>query len=206
MFRLSLNPSLKVDLQGARVTIHGGLIVSGGAQAYVFGWAGVHIGNSCQDDERILHGVGERRSDATGSRREPHADRSGVAEIQRTVSWRTPFGNVDVYVRDADGQVVGGLVGEFVFGWFSIHVLLIAEHLRGKGIGTTVLKAAEDTAIENGCHSASLDTMSFQAPDFYEKRGYVRIGAADGYPGGAQKIYMRKRLTTSAGEPQPKGR
>jgi len=77
-------------------------------------------------------------------------------------------------------------------------VLWIAEHLRGAGIGTTILRAAENAAIEKDCHSASLDTMSFQAPAFYEKRGYVRIGVADGYPGGAQKIYMRKQLTASA--------
>ena len=105
-----------------------------------------------------------------------------------------PFGTLDVYVRDVDGQVVGGLVGEFAFGWFSIHVLWIAETLRGSGVGTTILQAAEDNAIENGCHGAILETMSFQAPTFYEKRGYVRVGVVDGYPGGAQKIFMRKVL------------
>lgn len=54
----------------------------------------------------------------------------------------------------------------------------------------------EDAAIEKGCHSAILDTMSFQAPAFYEKRGYVRIGVVDGYPGGSERIFMRKRLVT----------
>ena len=105
-----------------------------------------------------------------------------------------PFGALDVYVRDVDGQVVGGLVGEFAFGWFSIHVLWITEALRGSGIGTTILKAAENVAVENGCHGAILETMSFQAPTFYEKRGYVRVGVVDDYPGGAQKIFMRKVL------------
>jgi GNAT superfamily N-acetyltransferase len=105
-----------------------------------------------------------------------------------------PFGPLDVYVRDAGGQVVGGLIGEFAFGWFSIHVLWIAESLRGSGIGTRVLQAAEKAAIENGCHGALLDTMSFQAPAFYENRGYVRVGVVDGYPNGAQKICMRKSL------------
>jgi ribosomal protein S18 acetylase RimI-like enzyme len=106
-----------------------------------------------------------------------------------------PFGCLDVYVRDGDGNVVGGLIGEYAFGWLSIHVLWITENLRGRGIGTEVLKAAEDRAMEHGCHSASLETMSFQAPEFYEKRGYLRIGVAEGYPGGAQKIFMKKRLS-----------
>ncbi|HTA43028.1 MAG TPA: GNAT family N-acetyltransferase [Bryobacteraceae bacterium] len=109
-----------------------------------------------------------------------------------------PFGALDVYVRDHDGHVVGGLVGEFAFGWLSIHVLWIEESLRGCGIGTSVLDAAEQAAVEKGCHAAILDTMSFQAPFFYEKRGYVRIGVADGYPGGAQKIFMRKELVSRA--------
>ena len=109
-----------------------------------------------------------------------------------------PFGTLDVYVRDVDGQVVGGLVGEFAFGWFSIHVLWVAENLRGSGTGTKILKAAEDEAIENGCHGALLETMSFQAPTFYEKRGYVRIGVVDGYPGGVQKVFMRKVLRSDS--------
>jgi GNAT superfamily N-acetyltransferase len=106
-----------------------------------------------------------------------------------------PFGNLDVYVRDADDQTVGGLIGEFAFGWLSIHVLWMAEAFRGRGIGSAILKAAEDAAIESGCHGAILDTMSFQAPAFYEKRGYVRVGVVDDYPGGAQKIFLRKALT-----------
>jgi hypothetical protein len=59
-----------------------------------------------------------------------------------------------------------------------------------------IRSAVEQAAIKKGCHSASLDTMSFQAPVFYEKRGYVRVGVLDGYPGGAQKIFIQKHLKT----------
>jgi GNAT superfamily N-acetyltransferase len=101
---------------------------------------------------------------------------------------------LDVYVRDANGQTVGGLVGDISFGWLSIHALWVAEDLRGSGIGANILKAAEDAAVQSGCHSALLDTMSFQAPAFYENRGYVRVGVVDDYRGGAQKLFLRKRL------------
>jgi GNAT superfamily N-acetyltransferase len=101
---------------------------------------------------------------------------------------------LDVYVRDINGQVIGGLVGDVSLGWLAIHASWVAEGLRGSGIGTSILNAAEDAAIKSGCHSALLDTLSFQAPAFYEKRGYVRVGIVDGFRGGTQKIFMRKCL------------
>ena len=100
---------------------------------------------------------------------------------------------LDVYVRDPNGQVVAGLIGEFVFDRLYIHALWVAQNLRGLGLGTGILKTAEDAARERGCRVAVLDTLSFQAPAFYEKRGYERIGVADFQPG-VQKIYMQKRL------------
>jgi GNAT superfamily N-acetyltransferase len=61
-------------------------------------------------------------------------------------------------------------------GWLSIHALWVAESLRGLGVGTDILEAAENASIKSGCRAAILDTFSFQAPAFYEKRGYVRVG------------------------------
>jgi GNAT superfamily N-acetyltransferase len=101
---------------------------------------------------------------------------------------------LDVYVRDGDGQVVGGLIGDVALGWFSIHALWVVEGLRGSGLGTNILNVAEAAAIRRGCRAAILDTLSFQAPAFYEKRGYVRVGVVDDYRGGVQRIFMQKRL------------
>jgi GNAT superfamily N-acetyltransferase len=70
----------------------------------------------------------------------------------------------------------------------------VAEELHGSGIGTDMLTAAEDAAIEKGSRAVLLDTLSFQSPAFYEKRGYVRIEVVDDYRGGVQRIFMQKRL------------
>jgi GNAT superfamily N-acetyltransferase len=107
----------------------------------------------------------------------------------------------DVYVRDAGHRVVGGLIGDIALGWLSIHALWVEEGLRGSGLGTEILRTAENAAIERGCRAAILDTLSFQAPAFYEKRGYVRIGVVDDYRGGTQRIFMQKRLQADSAAP-----
>lgn len=105
---------------------------------------------------------------------------------------------LDVYVRDADGQIVAGLIGYTALGWLSIHVLWVAESLREKGVGSGILQRAEDAAIQRGCRAATLDTLGFQAPGFYEKRGYVCVGVIDDYLGGRERIFMQKRLAAGS--------
>ena len=39
-----------------------------------------------------------------------------------------------------------------------------------------------------------LDTMSFQAPDFYRACGYQAFGTIDGYPGGVTRHWFTKAL------------
>lgn len=104
------------------------------------------------------------------------------------------WADLNVYVRDPEDQVVGGLIGDMALGWLAIHALWVKEDLRGSGIGTEILSTAENAAMKNGCRAAILDTLSFQAPSFYEKRGYVRVAVIDDYRGGVQRIFMQKPL------------
>jgi hypothetical protein len=60
---------------------------------------------------------------------------------------------------------------------------------------TKLVRAMEAEAVGRGCHSAFLDTFSYQARPFYEKLGYEVFGALDDYPRGLQRFYMRKRLS-----------
>ena len=52
---------------------------------------------------------------------------------------------------------------------------------------------AEARAIARDCHSAWLDTFSFQARGFYEKLGYEEFGRLD-YPPMHKRHFMRKLL------------
>jgi hypothetical protein len=59
------------------------------------------------------------------------------------------------------------------------------------------MASAEARALERGCHSAWVDTFSFQAPGFYPKLGYQAFGELD-YPPGHKRIFLQKRLGAEA--------
>ena len=104
-----------------------------------------------------------------------------------------------VMLKDGTGQVVGGLSAKTYWDWLEIDDLFVPDHLRGQGIGTSLLLTAETTATSRGIKHCFLSTFAFQARTFYEKHGYSVVGKLEGYPPGAAYFWMRKDL------PQPRG-
>ncbi|VTU01806.1 acetyltransferase : Acetyltransferase OS=Singulisphaera acidiphila (strain ATCC BAA-1392 / DSM 18658 / VKM B-2454 / MOB10) GN=Sinac_4568 PE=4 SV=1: Acetyltransf_1 [Gemmataceae bacterium] len=103
-------------------------------------------------------------------------------------------------LRDDAGRVVGGLIGEVQWGWLRIDILAVAEGHRGGGWGRRLVEDAERLALAAGCHSAWVDTFSFQSPGFYRRLGYVVFGELPDYPAGQVRSFLRKRLA-AAGSP-----
>ena len=99
-----------------------------------------------------------------------------------------------IAVRDPDsGDVVGGLLGRTSLGLFFLDLFYLPERLRGGGIGSRVLRLAEDEAIRRGCRAATLVTINFQAPEFYARHGWEEFGRIESAPGIA-RIFFRKTL------------
>lgn len=90
----------------------------------------------------------------------------------------TPWkiGNVEIKNR----IVMTSMGGTSVFGW------LEPNHFDNE--------AAEAEAEKRGCHSVHLDTMSWQAPDFYLKKGYKIISELQDIPQGKKKYHLIKDL------------
>ena len=99
-----------------------------------------------------------------------------------------------LFARDAAGKVQGGVRGQTYWSWCSIDVLAVAEPYRRQGIGSRLLARAEAIARERGCVGIRLDTVSFQAPAFYRRHGYVEFGRIDDYPPGHTRLWFMKRL------------
>ena len=108
-----------------------------------------------------------------------------------------PWETLAVFLREADGRIVGGLHCETYAGWMFLRYFWLEEALRRLGLGAGIITAAEQRGRERGCHSAYVDTFSFQAPGFYEKQGYVEFARLP-YPPKGHRIWLRKPLTETA--------
>lgn len=93
-----------------------------------------------------------------------------------------------------DGNVIAGILGGTYWGWMHLDILWVDENYRRTGIGSKLLKAAEEEARRRGCHSVHLDTMSWQAPEFYKMHGYRVIGELENIPTGNKKFHLIKDL------------
>jgi GNAT superfamily N-acetyltransferase len=92
------------------------------------------------------------------------------------------------------GEMVGGLWAQSRWGSFLVDILVVPDELRGQGIGTRLMQAAEVEARRRGCDHMWLDTYSFQARPFYERLGFSVFGQLDGPPPIYPRYFMRKLL------------
>ncbi len=99
-----------------------------------------------------------------------------------------------VLLHPESDAIVGGLWGESDYDWLYITMLVVPDKFRKRGIGSALMKKAEELAVNRGCVGIRVDTFSFQAPGFYEKLGYQRFGKLANHPKGYERIYYFKAL------------
>ncbi len=101
---------------------------------------------------------------------------------------------IGVFVTDEHGKKRARLTGSTAGNWLRIDMLWVSDALRGQGVGTQLIGAAEEEARRRGCRYAQVDTASFQARPFYEKLGYGLRFSLDNYPRHHQRHYLSKAL------------
>ena len=125
------------------------------------------------------------------------------AHIRAEASTATGLGDeveLAIFVRDA-GTIVAGISGWTWGDCCELQSLWVAPHLRGRGLATRLIAAAEAEAARRGCSQTVHFTYAFQARVLYEQNGYELVGRVSDFPRGTDALWFRKRLeaTTDPG-------
>lgn len=117
---------------------------------------------------------------------------SAVIHLKQSV----PEIPVNRVLKDKEGNVIGGINCILFYCWNTMYIdmLWVSENHRKNGHGSKLLNEVEKIAREQKCTLIHLETMDFQAKDFYIKNGYEIFGELENVPDGHKRYYMRKIL------------
>ncbi len=128
------------------------------------------------------------------SRQDRGAIEAGLIAYNRLHGVANDWRPLAVLIREGD-RTVGGLTGYTMWGWLFVAMFFIPAARRGERLGARILRMAEDEARARGCVGVWLDTHDWQAPGFYQKRGYAGFAELPDYPPSHSRFLVRKLLT-----------
>jgi GNAT superfamily N-acetyltransferase len=100
----------------------------------------------------------------------------------------------DWVLRDGEGQCIACLELVAIGGTSYIKILWVDDAHRGEGLGQKLMAQAESYAIDKGHKQIWVDTLSFQAPEFYKKLGFKIIQEVPAYQDEHARIFLSKSL------------
>lgn len=117
---------------------------------------------------------------------------NGIMDYARLRKNQPPIDFFAFFVRDADDGILGGCNGAIYYKCFYIDQLWLTEALRGKGLGTQLMQAADRLAREKDSLFATVNTMDWEALEFYKKFGFYVEHERRGYANNSTMYFLRK--------------
>jgi len=121
------------------------------------------------------------------------------AQIRSAASEATGLGDeaeLAIFLREG-GTVVAGISGWTWGDCCELQNLWVDPRLRGQGLATRLIAAAEAEAVARGCTQTVHLTYGFQARALYEKVGYELVARVEDFPSGTAVLWFRKRLQSA---------
>lgn len=95
-------------------------------------------------------------------------------------------------------EFVGAIVIQLFWGQLHIKYLFVEEKYRVQGIARQLMAHALEFGKTRECHFAFVETMSFQALEFYQKMGFKQDFVRTGYAHGTSFHYLSRRLIATS--------
>jgi ribosomal protein S18 acetylase RimI-like enzyme len=97
-------------------------------------------------------------------------------------------------MHEKDGKFIGCIVVRMFWGQLHIKNLVVDKKYRGYGYGKKLMEIALEYGKKQGCNFSFVETMSFQAPEFYQNLGFKLELKRDGYSRGTSFCYLKRDL------------
>lgn len=101
------------------------------------------------------------------------------------------------FIKDQAQKIKGGCSGYIFYSSLYIDLLWVDIQLRGKQYGSNLIEQTEKLAIANQCHFIAVNTMDFEALDFYKKLGFHIEFERAGFAKNSIMYLLRKNLESS---------
>ena len=112
-------------------------------------------------------------------------DKMGVVGIDRPISY---------HIRNGE-EIVSSVITQHFWGALHIKYVWTKKEHRGKGYATKILEVVLRIAKEKKYPFIFIETLSFQALDFYKKFGFEVEFIRQGFSHDISFYYLRKTLT-----------
>lgn len=137
---------------------------------------------------------GARFRVSLGSRDDADVIENGIRTYSE--AYEPKYESVGFYKKlaDKDGSFAAGVIAEVNKGAYGfVDALFVEEALRHQGLGTSLLKAAEDFTRENGAHIVLTNAGDWNV-DFFKKNGYLLRGELKDVPKGHDCYELYKNI------------
>ena len=119
-----------------------------------------------------------------------------LVEGVRQYNWQV-LGNekakpLSVIIKNDEGKIIAGVSGRTIYKHFLVGVVWTDKLVRAQGLGRKVMEQAEIQAKQRGCIAAQVDTLSIQAPSFYQKLGFEVKGKVPGLTKDHDRYFLFK--------------
>jgi ribosomal protein S18 acetylase RimI-like enzyme len=117
-----------------------------------------------------------------------------ITQIAIETQGHKPHESFAYFMRDENNKIKAGCNGFIFYGCLYVDQLWVEKSLRGKGYGTQLMGLTENLAKEKRCLFMAVNTMDWEALDFYKKLGFHVEFERHGFEKDSAFYFLRKDL------------
>ena len=120
--------------------------------------------------------------------------REGIIDYNKHFLGDKIAADFSITIEDENKHLIGGVSGYRSGEYVMVQWVWVDEHYRAKGVGTRLFKKLDEFTLSKKCKFLTLETLEFQAKDFYEKFGFSVAATLPNWFYGYSLHIMRKQF------------